>query len=93
MTNWLTTVMTRRSSSTRHLGAGMDADIIRMAHELSLMSQRSPKAGADRPEHRDHAARRHLSGIARTRVDDSYETYPAGYRRMADRYHPTLSTR
>ena len=39
MTNWLNTLMTRRNPSTRHLGAGMDADTLRMAHELSLMEQ------------------------------------------------------
>ena len=44
MTNWLNTLMTRRNPSTRHLGAGMDADTLRMAHELSLMEQGATKA-------------------------------------------------
>ena len=43
MTNWLSTLMTRRDPSTRHLGAGMDADMLRMAHELSLMEQGATK--------------------------------------------------
>ena len=44
MTNWLNTLITRRDPSTRHLGAGMDSDMLRMAHELSLMEQGATKA-------------------------------------------------
>ena len=39
MTSWLTTVMTRRVPLSRHIGAGYDADMRRMAHELSMMEQ------------------------------------------------------
>ena len=85
MTNWLSTVLTRRPSSSRHVGAGFDADMMRMAHELSLMAQQSPKSGSHSPSDR--------IATSREGVTESYNVYPSAVRRMPDRYHPTLSTR
>ncbi len=87
MTNWLSTVLTRRPSSSRHVGAGFDADMMRMAHELSLMAQQSPKSGTHSRTSSDRIA------TSREGVTESYKVYPSAVRRMPDRYHPTLSTR
>lgn len=87
MTNWLSTVLTRRPSSSRHVGAGFDADMLRMAHELSLMAQQSPKPGAHSRASSDRVV------TSRDGAAESYKVYPSAVRRMPDRYHPTLSTR
>ena len=78
MTNWLNTLMTRRNPSTRHLGAGMDADTLRMAHELSLMEQGATKA--ERLE-----LLRSSSRAKKTAKDDFY------VQRRTDRYVPVVT--
>ena len=82
MTNWLNTVITRRNRSSRHVGAGLDSDMLRTAHELSLMEQGSSKHA------RTRAPR--TAGPGR---DRSFRTYPDHVERMADRSQHILSTR
>ena len=83
MTSWLTTVMTRRVPLSRHIGAGYDADMRRMAHELSMMEQ-APAA--------PRRTRRVKIG-GRTDAASSFRAYPNHAERMADRHHPAMSTR
>lgn len=84
MTTWLSTVMTHRPRIARHLGAGYDADMRRMAAELALMDQGGKRA--------------HVAETARTRSvfggkEESMRVYPERSTRMADRQHMTLSMR
>lgn len=81
MTNWLSTVITRRTPSSRHIGAGMDADMLRMAHELSLMEQGAKSARVRR------------SGTPGPGRGRSFRAYPNHVERMADRSQHILSTR
>lgn len=64
MTTWISALMDRRSPSTRHWGAPADADLMRMAHELSLMDQGS-KAERIARAARTATPRRHAHGTER----------------------------
>lgn len=74
---WMTQILNRRSPSTRHWGAPADADMSRMAAELSLMSQD------------EHLGRLERADSA----DGTPHFTPPYQHGMTDRFRPQLSTR
>lgn len=80
---WMNTVIDRRIWTARHTGASYDADMKRMAAELSVMAQ-------DDKATRLRRARKTILSPAR---EESMAKYPSRRVTMADRQHANLSSR
>lgn len=74
---WMTLLINRRPAANRHWGAPVDADMSRMAAELSVMSQDEHLAELERLDS----------------AEDKPHFVPPYRQGMSDRFVPQLSTR